>query len=118
MTDFDQGLLTDLLARAEVEIKEFGKLRDILGTAPAVLAVSALVIALIWWKWEELAKRPGVAKLLARLRRRGIVPAKQGSLTIAIAHLEGDQNREHESLLRDSLDNDFEGAEQSPLIAL
>jgi Tetratricopeptide repeat len=59
----------------------------------------------------EIAKKPGISEIVLRVERKPVVPAKPGHLTIAVAHLEDDQNRQHEKLLRDALANDFEGAE-------
>jgi hypothetical protein len=115
VADVDQGLLSKALGRANTEIGEFGKLRHAVGATLAVLIVLALVIILTWWNWDELAKRPGVAEFLARLSRRRIARARAGNLTVAITHLEGDQDREYENLLRDALDNDFDGVETIPI---
>ena len=115
MAEVDHGLLTDAAAYVKTELAQFGNLRTEVGLIPAVLIVLALVSVLAWWKWDELAKRPGVTQLLARLSRRRISHARSGSLTVAITHLEDDQNREYEKLLRDALDNDFDGAETIPI---
>jgi hypothetical protein len=74
VADVDQGFLSEIFGRARMEISEFGKLRDYVGTLPAALIISVLLIILIWWKWDELAKKPGIAELLARLARRRIPP--------------------------------------------
>jgi hypothetical protein len=66
----------------------------------------------------EIAKKPGISEIVLRVERKPVVPAKPGHLTIAVAHLEDDQNRQHEKLLRDALANDFEGAESWELYGI
>jgi hypothetical protein len=65
---------------------------------------------LAWWNWDEIAKRPGVASILARFNQRAIPTASAGRLTMAVAHLDNDKDREHEKLLLDEL-RQFEGVE-------
>jgi hypothetical protein len=55
-------------------------------------------------------KRPGVASILARFNQRAIPTASAGRLTMAVAHLDNDKDREHEKLLLDEL-RQFEGVE-------
>jgi hypothetical protein len=101
----------DLIKRAKGFRQNFDRLRKRFGAPLAVLIVVALVIFGVWWNWEEISKKPGISEIVAWIERKPIVVARPGHLTITIAHLENDQNRQHERLLRDALANDFEGAE-------
>ena len=65
---------------------------------------------MVWWNWDDIANRPGVESILARFNQRALPTAPAGRLAIAVAHLERDQDREHERLVRDGL-REFEGAE-------
>jgi len=101
----------DLLKRAKDFRQNSNRLRKRFGAPLAALIVVALVIFGVWWNWDEITKKPGISEIVLWIERKTIVPAKPGHLTIAIAHLVDDQNRQHEKLLRDALANDFEGAE-------
>jgi hypothetical protein len=76
----------------------------------AVLLALSVAGGLAWWNWDEIAKRPGVASILARFNQRAIPTASAGRLTMAVAHLDNDKDREHEKLLLDEL-RQFEGVE-------
>jgi len=115
LADTDQGVIAQALASIRTEWAEFGVVRQQVGGAAAVLIAVLLAAGWIWWKWDDLAKRPGVSAVLARLGRRRIVPVPPGTLTVALVHLDGDQNREYEGLLRDALDNEFDGAVTKPI---
>lgn len=94
-------------------------LQEHLGPWGALLAIPVIGLILVWWTWEHLKKKPGIERLVARigarLRRRAITPVRDGRFTIAIAHLQGDTNGHHESLLRDELAHGFDGAECKPI---
>ena len=109
------GEESGLFDGAEKLQRAFNRLRRQVGLSVAILIFIAIAPAGVWWFWDDLAKKPGVEWIVARLERKSIVPAKPGHITIAVAHLEDDKNLEHEKLLRDALDNDFDGAETIPL---
>ena len=111
VADKDSGLLES----AERYHRDFVRLRKRVGLPVAILIGIMIGGAVLWWFWEDVAKKPGVADIVAWFERRPVLPAKPGHVTIAIAHLEDDKNREHEKLLRDALDNDFDGAETKPI---
>jgi hypothetical protein len=48
----------------------FNQLRQRFGTFGAVLLTLLVIGVLIWWKWEDIAKRPGIQRFIARLTRR------------------------------------------------
>src|SRR5262245_3900864 len=63
----------------------------------------------VWSNWKEFKDRPGVARVV-ELWEGPISPAPAGRLTVVVAHLEDDKDREQEKLLLDGL-RDFEGVE-------
>ena len=90
----------------------FDQLRERVGwLGAAVFVVLGAAVAAgfyIWSNWKDIKDRPGVPWILARFKRRALPGAPAGHLTIAVAHLERDKDREHESLLLDEL-RQFEG---------
>jgi hypothetical protein len=86
----------------------FERIRQRFGTLVAVLLSLSVVGGPVWWNWDDIAKRPGVESLLARFNQRALPKAPAGRLTIAVAHLGRDKDREHERLLLDEL-TQFEG---------
>ena len=100
-------------------LKGFGEIFASSGSASALSSQfwSRLPVASggVWWFWDDIAKKPGVAEVVAWVERKPIVPAKPGHLTIAVAHFEDDKNQEHEKLLRDALDDDFNSAESKAI---
>ena len=101
--------------RVDAWLRDFRRLRRRVGVPGAVAIVLAIGGAYIWWQWDEIAKRPGVAEIVAWLNREPIIPARPDHLVVAVTHLEGDTNGEHEKLLLDRLANEFVGAEVKPL---
>ncbi len=87
-----------------------GRNRRLMVALQAGAAAVALGAAAVWWNWDALAHKPLIGALIGRIAQKPIVAASPGHLTIALAHLEGDRDDEHEKLLLDRLTNDFEGA--------
>jgi hypothetical protein len=87
----------------------FERIRQRFGIPVAVLLTLSVAGGLV-----ELGRHrepcPGVESILARFNQRALPTAPAGRLAIAVAHLERDQDREHERLVRDGL-REFEGAE-------
>lgn len=82
----------------------FERIRQRFGMPVAVLLALSVAGGLVWWNWDDIAKRPGVELILARFKQRALPTAPAGRLTIAVAHLARDnERREHERLLRDEL---------------
>ncbi|MGH6847192.1 MAG: hypothetical protein ACREC0_07085 [Methylocella sp.] len=92
----------------------FGELRDRFGwvVAAGLLLLAAVIAAslYIWSNWKEIKERPGVEGAIKRFKRRAIEKAPAGLLTLAVAHLAGDEGRTQEKLLLDELAH-FEGVE-------
>ena len=90
--------------------RAYHQLQQLIGGRGAILFILFAAALLVWWKWEDIVKRPGVARFIGRFKRSAIPTAPAGRLTIAVAHLARDKDREHERLMRDGL-REFEGAE-------
>jgi hypothetical protein len=88
----------------------FERIRQRFGMPVAVLLALSVAGGFVWWNWDDIAKRPGVESILARFQQRALPTAPAGRLAIAVAHLEHDKDREHETLLLDEL-RQFEGVE-------
>jgi hypothetical protein len=102
---------SDLLSRLKSLRRDFGRLRKHVGTPAAIVVGLAIGIGALWWFWDDLAKKPGVEQVVAWIERASIDPAKPGHITIALAHLVDDKDREHEKFLRDALAHEFDGAD-------
>jgi tetratricopeptide (TPR) repeat protein len=57
----------------------------------------------IWWQWDHIIRLPGIEPLVARVTEKPLPRAVPGKFNIAVAHLEGDDKRETERLIRESL---------------
>lgn len=80
-----------------------------LGVKGTIALAMLLALGAIWWNWEKIRKLPGVVGFLDRRTRRPkplapLPKATAGRFTIAVAHLEGDQNGEQERLLVTALE--------------
>jgi hypothetical protein len=92
----------------------FRRIRQRFGLPVAILLVLSVAGGFVWWNWDDIAKRPGVDWVTARLHQNAVPHAEAGRVTIAVAHLEDDKDREQEKLLLDGL-RDFEGVETLPV---
>jgi hypothetical protein len=95
---------------------EFGALlakwvADYLGFAEPIIPASAVglltALVTIWWNWEKVQKLPGVAWLLQQWRSTPaptpLPTPTPGRFSVAVAHLENDQNGEQERILIEAL---------------
>jgi hypothetical protein len=87
-----------------------GELAKHVGWPLAVLIALAAACGFLWWKWKDIKERPGVEPVIKWFKRKPIPKAPADRLTIAVAQLNNDKDREHESLLVDELGH-FEGVE-------
>ena len=78
---------------ADLSIEGFGKVREIVGTTVAVVLALLCLAVLAWWRWDALAKKPGIAGLLRRLRQLGIVPALSDPEFIMIELFSGNEQQ-------------------------
>ena len=69
----------------------------------AVLLIVSLAVGVIWWNWEEIAKRPGVEWGLELLHQQPLPTAPARQVSIAVAHLDKDIDQERENMLIDEL---------------
>jgi hypothetical protein len=80
----------------------------------AAVAVAAMFgVRWVWWNWSDIARRPGVRPLVQRFGRKRLRVVPPG-LTVALAHLDDDPDRQHEKLLSDELRH-YEGISVHPL---
>ncbi len=88
----------------------FERVRQRFGLPVAILLILSVAGGLVWWNWDDIAKRPGVDWVIAHFSQHAVPIAEAGHVTIAVTHLENDKDREQEKLLVDGLRN-FEGVE-------
>jgi tetratricopeptide (TPR) repeat protein len=81
----------------------FDRLRARFGMPVALLFILSVACGVIWWNWEEIAKRPGIERGVKFLDQQPLPTAPTGRVTIAVVHLDRDKDREHENLLLDEL---------------
>ncbi|HET6378379.1 MAG TPA: hypothetical protein VFG05_08770 [Methylocella sp.] len=86
------------------------RIRERYGLLGALLIVGLFAAGTVWWHWKDIAERPGVAWIINYFSQGPVNPAPAGRLTLAIAQLGHDKDREHEILLRDEL-RQLEGVE-------
>lgn len=91
------------------------KPKSVLGRAIfwSVLGIATLAGS-IWWQWDHVKGLPGVSEFIESVARHPIPHAPQDRLTIAVAHLENDINKENERLLLAQLES-FRGIAVLPL---
>ena len=68
-----------------------------------LLGLAVLACVGIWWQWDHISKLPGIEPLVARITEKALPKAIPGKFNIAVAHLEGDDKRETERLILESL---------------
>src|SRR5882724_591123 len=68
-----------------------------------LLGLVVLACAGIWWQWDHISKLPGIDPLIGRITEKALPKAVPGKFNIAVAHLEGDDKRETERLILESL---------------
>ena len=81
----------------------FDRLRKQFGLPVAALLIFSIACGVIWWNWEEIAKRPGIERGVEFLHEQPLPTAPTGRVTLAVVHLDKDKDREHEDLLIDEL---------------
>ncbi len=88
----------------------FARVRQRFGLPVALLLALLVPVGLIWWNWEDIAKRPGAEWIVGKLDewRQPMPKAVEGRLNIAVTHLAEDDGRKQEKLLLEELGN-FEG---------
>src|ERR1700730_9497905 len=92
----------------------FDQVRERVGWPSAVVLILLAAGSVIWWQSDHIAKLPGVEPFLAWFNERALPTAPAGRLTIAVAHLDNDKDRQHERLVLHGL-RQFEGVEVKQL---
>ena len=88
----------------------YHQLQQLIGARGAILFILFAAALLVWWKWEEIVKRPWIKPAIERFKRTAIDKAPAGVLTIAVAHLQDDDGQKQEKLLLDEFKH-FDGVE-------
>ena len=68
-----------------------------------VVLATILAMVAIWWQWDQIVTRPGIAEMVKLASREPLPRADPKRFSIAVAHLEGDTNSEQEQILIDAL---------------
>ncbi|MGQ0444111.1 MAG: hypothetical protein ACT4O2_03020, partial [Beijerinckiaceae bacterium] len=110
MAEPEKSIFENLIAGPSGWPEAYDQLQQLIGARGALLFVLFAATLLVWWKWEEIVKRPWIKPAIERFKRSAIPRAPADRLTIAVAQLDNDQDQEHETLLVDELRH-FEGVE-------
>jgi hypothetical protein len=110
MAEVEKSLFENLIAGPSGWPEAYHQLQQLIGARGAIAFLLLAAVLFVWWKSEDIVKRPGVKRFVKRLKRKPIPAAPAGHLTIAVAHLDNDEVQEHERLLLDEL-LQFEGVE-------
>jgi tetratricopeptide (TPR) repeat protein len=78
---------------------------------PGLLGLAVLAAAFwVYKNWDKVKTWPGIASILAYLRRRWVPKADPNRFSVMVAHLEKDAQMEHERLIVAALE-EFEGVQ-------
>jgi hypothetical protein len=110
MAEQEKNFLQQMIDWFSSVVESAAELAKRVGWPLAVLIVLASAGGLLWWKWKDIKERPGIEPLTKWFKRNRIPRAPTDRLTIAVAQLVNDKDREHETLLADEL-GAFEGVE-------
>ena len=73
---------------------------------PGLVALFLLgVVGMAWWNWDHIRQLPGVQPILTWFS--GLPQADPDRFTVALAHLENDDDRRYEDLIFEGLDEQF-----------
>jgi hypothetical protein len=110
MAEVEKSPFGNLIAGPSGWPEAYHQLQQLIGARGAILFLFLAAAVFVWWKWEDFVKRPGVKRFIGRFKCSVIPRAPADRLTIAVAQLVNDKDREHETLLVDELGH-FEGVE-------
>jgi hypothetical protein len=110
MAEVEKSPFENLIAGPSGWPEAYHQLQQLIGAGGAIPFLLLAAALFVWWKWEDIVKRPGVERFIERRKRSAIPTAPAGRLAIAVAHLAKDKDREHEALLLDEL-GQFESVE-------
>jgi hypothetical protein len=114
MSDGGKSPFENLIAGPSVWPAAYHQLQELIGVRGAIPFLLLAAALFVWWKWEGIAKRPGVERFIKWLKREAVPTAPTGRLTIGVARLSNAKDREHEKLLLDELRH-FDGVETVPI---
>ena len=114
MAEIEKSPFENLIAGPSGWPDAYHQLQQLIGARGAILFLLLAAVLFVWWKWEDIVKRPGVEQFIGRFKRSAIPVVPPGRLTIGVARLGNDKDREHEKLLLDELQH-FEGVETVPI---
>ncbi len=110
MAEVEKSPFENLIAGPSGWPEAYHQLQQLIGARGAILFILFAAALLVWWKWEEIVKRPWIKLAIERLKRPAIPDVPAGLLAIAAAHLDDDEDQWHEKLLLKYL-SEFEGVE-------
>jgi tetratricopeptide (TPR) repeat protein len=114
MAEVEKSPFENLIAGPSGWPEAYHQLQQLIGARGAISFLLLAAAFFVWWKWEDIVKRPGVERFIGRFNQSAIPTAPAGHLTIAVAHLDNDEDQEHKKLLLDELRH-FEGVETIPV---
>jgi hypothetical protein len=103
-----KSILENILAGPSGWPQAYHQLQQVIGARGAILFLLLAAALFVWWKWERVKKLPGIQQFVEWLKEIWLPTARVGRLTIALAHLDNDKDRQHEEALLYTL-RDFKG---------
>jgi hypothetical protein len=104
MAEVEKSPFENLIAGPSGWPEAYHQLQQFVGARGAILFILLAAALFVWWRWEDIVKRPGVGGVIGHFNRVAIPVAPTGRLTIGVARLGNDKDREHEKLLLAELD--------------
>ena len=77
----------------------------------ALLLISAIGVA--WWNWGTLRTLPGIAPIVEWASQSNLRKADPQRFTVALAHLQNDEDRQYENLIFQRLNQQFASQEKN-----
>jgi hypothetical protein len=90
MAEVEKSPFENLIAGPSGWPEAYHQLQQLIGARGAILFILFAAALFVWWKWEDIIKRPGVERFIGRFKRSAIPTATTGRLAIAVAHLARD----------------------------
>lgn len=87
MAELEKSPFENLIAGPSGWPDAYHQLQQLIGARGALVFILFAAALLVWWKWEEIFKRPWIKPLFDWFTRKPIPVASAGHLTIAVAHL-------------------------------
>ncbi len=87
MAEIENSPFENLIAGPPGWPNAYHQLQQMIGARGAILFLLLATALFVWWKWEDIVKRPGVERFIGRFNRKAIDKAPAGVLTIGVARL-------------------------------